>query len=219
MLVNKLIIVITLCLVSLLSVAQEHTIGFGLGGAAFRGETSENLTSVLEEIGVQSHVYYAFSLKDSRWQLMAQLNYNRINADIDISSVNGELVSFSTASRHLFGSLGMRFYFDQRSRRYLPRLGHSAPFLGAHFGGVVFTNETNTPIFSNDDNIDIKEGGSQDLAFQVEAGYRYYINQNWSLEANANFRHGANDLWDGIGGHTNYNDWLISLSLGFAVIL
>jgi hypothetical protein len=217
--IRKLIITLALSLFYLLGVAQEHTVGFGLGGAAFRGETSDNLASVLEEIGVQSHIYYALALKDARWQLMAQVNYNRINADIDITSINGDLVSFSTASQHFFGSLGMRFYFDQRSRRYLPRFGQSAPFLGAHVGGVLYTNETNSPFFSDGDNIDIKEGASEDLAFQVEAGYRFYLNQNWSMEANANFRHGANDLWDGIGGHTEFNDWIISLSLGFAIIL
>ena len=158
---NKLISAITF---SLFSLAQEHTICSV--GATFRGKTSENLTTVLKEVGVQAPAYYAFVLIDSRSQLKALLNHNRSNADIDI---NSDLVSFLTDSQRFFGSLGMRFYFDQRSRRYLPRLGHSAPFLGAHFGGRVS---------SNDDNIDTKTRGREDLALPVNTGYRFYINQN-----------------------------------------
>ncbi len=216
---NRLIILFYMSLFSSSIMAQNQTFGFGLGGAAFKGETSDDLQSIVEEIGVQSHLYYAIALKDSRWQIMAQVNYNRIIADIDVNSVNGQLVSFNTHSEHFFTSVGLRFYFDSYTRRYLPRFGHSAPFLGADIGGTFFTNETNTPLFSDGDNITIKDGASRDLAFQVEAGYRFYLNEIWSVEANANFRHGTNDLWDGIGGHTEFNDWIVSLSLGFAINL
>ena len=113
----------------------------------------------------------------------------------------------------------MRFYFDSRGKHYLPHFGHSAPFLGAHFGGVLFNNETNKPTFNQEDEIRIMNGRSRDLAFQLEAGYRFYLNQTWSLEGNVNFRHGTNDLWDGIAGHTEFNDWIVSLSMGFAVNL
>ena len=217
--INRLLGLICLSLFSFNGFAQNHTIGFGLGGAAFKGETSDDFESIVEEIGVHSHLYYALALKDSRWQLMAQLNYNRIQADIDINSVKGQLISYRTSSQHLFTSAGLRFYFDSYTRKYQPRFGHSAPFLGAHIGGTFFTNETNSPIFNTEDNINVKDGAFRDLAFQVEAGYRFYLNKSWSVEANANFRHGTNDLWDGIGGHTEFNDWIVSLSIGFAINL
>ena len=212
-------ILIFLSLISLKGYAQNQTLGFGLGGAAFKGETSDDVASIAEEIGVQSHLYYALALRDERWQFMAQINYNRILAEIDVNSVNGQLISYSTASQHYFGAIGMRFYIAADTRQYLPKRGDSAPFLGAHLGATFFNNETNSPIFNGGDNITVKDGQSYDLAFQAEVGYRYYLNDAWSLEANANFRHGTNDLWDGLGGQTEFNDWIISLAFGFAVQL
>jgi hypothetical protein len=217
--INNLSFLICLLLVFTKGYGQNNTLGFGLGGAAFKGETSDDVVSIVEEIGVQSHLYYARALRDNRWQFMVQLNYNRILAEIDVNSVNGQLITFSTASQHYFGALGLRFYFDSKSRRYLPSAGHSAPFLGTHLGFTSFFNETNSPVFNDGDNIQVQDGNYMDLAFQAELGYRYYLNEDWSLEANANFRHGTNDLWDGLGGKTEFNDWIISLAFGFAVNL
>jgi len=215
----KILLIFTcLSLISFGSYAQKHTIGFGVGGAAFGGETSKSLTSYIEDLGVQSKLYYAFAFNDPRWQLMAKLSYIKISTEVDVYS-GGQLINYSNVSEHFIGTVGLRFYFDSYTRKYLPRFGHSAPFIGAHIGGTSFTNKTNNVTFNEGDIRYINAGSANDLCFQGEIGYRYYLGEKWCLEANANFRTGTNDLWDGIKGGTEYNDWIVSLSLGFAVNL
>lgn len=216
--ISKFLIFICLSLISFGSFAQNHTLGFGAGGATFGGETSTDFASNMTDIGIQSQLYYAFAFKDPRWQLMAQLVYSKISAGVDIDS-DGKLINYTTNSEHFLGAVGLRFYFDSYTRRYLPRFGHSAPFIGAHIGGTSFSNEASSATFTDEDIRYVSSGTYNDIAFLGELGYRFYLSKIWSIEANANFRTGTNDLWDGFRGGTEYNDWILSLSLGFALNL
>lgn len=198
--------------------AQYNSIGFGLGTSSFRGETSNDEEFLLDELGVSAYAFYSYWLENnSQWQIIGRLNYNQINAKIDIIvNDTGVAVPYQTNSTMFFIESGIRYYLDSDLNRYVPENGQGGFFGGILVGANLFSNNINAPRIGNDSTIVLSEKLQVSPSIIMEVGYRIFYTRYWAIEATIGFRHGFDDLWDGIAGHTRFNDWIVNGSVGFS---
>jgi len=206
-------------LISSCLVAQDLILDMRAGISAFRSETSKNADFLIEELGQDFSLHLSFPLDNAQWSITGELGYSHTMAERDLIRGNNVIVGiYKTTAIHYFLGAGVRYVFSKDAQNYNLYSGQFLPYLGVSVGGVNFQNSTNRELVPAN-GFEISEKMHWGLATQAEAGFTVMLNDQWGLGGYMSWRLGFSDLWDGIDGLTQYDDWLvrggISVTYGF----
>lgn len=215
---RKIIGGLLLLITSLSLKGQYNSIGFGVGTAGFRGETSNDNARDLQELGQSAYAYYNYWLRDSRWQYSVKLSYHKILSNIEVRDFLRSNTLYQARSHHFNLGVGMRFYLDNKLSRYRPRSGQWAVFGAAYAGLETFYSDLHYNNLGDSPSQSIDTDFNLSPYLSGEIGVRVFMNPEWYSEVSGGLKYGFNDYWDGISGHTGVPDFLyyIHLGLGYA---
>lgn len=214
--VNKIFFVFILLFAFQLAVfSQTLVVDFRAGTSGFRGETSKG-AKFLDELGHDFSVKAYRPFNNSKWQLSAELSYSNTLVELDIISKNkGYSSTYNATATHYYLGTGARYIlnnYNSNTKGLESIRGLFLPYVDMSAGLLNFKNSSNqeTASFGG---YKTSESIMWDFIAQLELGVNLMLSENIGIGAFSALRTGFSDLWDGIEGTTNVNDWQVRAGL------